>query len=152
MSQARLHGLLSGLKDFLSGIHSIVKTTIEENEAFIVNMNSEWQLYEKGELANGEEIRNFAPYASFTVMIKSAKSQPTDRVTLRDTGDFHKSFFIITDSEKFEITASDPKTKELYLHYSEHIFGLNYENIGELIEAFIRPALVDRLQKLANNG
>lgn len=56
-------------------------------------MNAEEQLFEQGINRLGVDIMDYAPYSPLTIAIKEEKGQPTNRVTLRDTGDFEASFF-----------------------------------------------------------
>lgn len=56
-------------------------------------MNAEEQLYEQGINRLGVDIMDYAPYSPVTIEIKKALGQPTNRVTLRDEGDFESSFF-----------------------------------------------------------
>lgn len=71
----------------------IISNIIYENEAYIVDMNAEEQLYEQGVNNLGVSIMDYRPYSEITIEIKKAKGQPTNRVTLRDEGDFESSFF-----------------------------------------------------------
>ena len=89
------------------------KECVESNVAEICELNSDKQLYEKGENALGVSIDTYRPYAPLTIEIKTMKGQPTDRVTLKDTGDFYESFFISADNEGFFIDATDWKRNEL---------------------------------------
>ena len=65
---------------------SYVRSIVEANDAWIVDMNAEIQLYEQGRDGAGVEIMSYAPYEPVTIEIKRSKGQPTNRVTLRDTG------------------------------------------------------------------
>lgn len=132
-------GLSSGL---------FIKRIVQENEAFIVDMNTEDQLYEKGVNNLGVSIDDFAPYANLTIEIKEVKGQPTDRVTLRDEGDFHSSFFLDIGDTQFEVKASDPKTGKLIKKYGRQILGLTQENIQELIDYYIKPGLEKDIKSL----
>lgn len=123
---------------------------IEDNEPFILDMNSEDQLYEQGINRTGVKIESYMPYSPITIEIKQGKGQPTNRVTLRDEGDFEASFYLIVNDEQFEITASDIKTEDLVYKYGEEIFGLTEENLSELIWQYIYPALVLKLKDILN--
>jgi len=127
---------------------NMISEIIENNDAEIIEWNSEEQLFEKGITANGVSIATFAPYSPVTVEIKQGKGQPTDRVTLRDTGDFHNSFFLDIDKEKFEIYASDWKTRTLTDLYGEDIFGLTPDNIKDLKEYILLPELQKQARKI----
>jgi hypothetical protein len=123
-----------------------VQQIIYDNEAYIVDLNAEEQLYEQGVNNLGVSISDYAPYSPVTIEIKKAKGQPTNRVTLRDEGDFESSFFLEVGQNQFEIKASDWKTEELIKKYGRQILGLTNENIEKLIWDFIYPDLLSKLK------
>ena len=96
---------------------SMVQNIIEQNEPFIVDCVANKQLFDKGVNALGVSIMDYRPYTPLTVQLKSEKNQPTDRVTLKDTGDFHKSIKVDADRTYFEIYATDWKTDDLKEKY-----------------------------------
>lgn len=125
----------------------LIQNIIWENEAYIVDMNAEEQLFEQGINRLGVEISDYAPYGPVTIEIKEAKGQPTNRVTLRDEGDFESSFFLEVGTKQFEIKASDWKTEELIKKYGRQILGLTDENIAILIWQYIYPDLMNEAKK-----
>lgn len=124
-----------------------IQNIIYENEAFIIDMNAEEQLFEQGINRLGISISDYAPYSPYTIQIKEQKGQPTNRVTLRDEGDFESSFFLQVSDKQFEIKAGDFKTEELIKKYGRQILGLTYENISQLIWSYIYPDLIDITKK-----
>lgn len=124
----------------------MIREVVEDSEAWIVDMNVEEQLYKRGVDSLNESIMGYRPYTQFTIRIKEQKGQPTDRVTLRDTGDFESSFYVVADNMQFDITASDEKTGELIRKYGREIFGLTEENIQRLIEEYLLPGLVAKIR------
>lgn len=125
----------------------LIQNIIWENEAYIFDMNAEEQLFEQGINRLGVEISDYAPYSPVTIEIKEAKGQPTNRVTLRDEGDFESSFFLEVGTKQFEIKASDWKTEELIKKYGRQILGLTDENIAILIWQYIYPDLMNEAKK-----
>lgn len=125
----------------------LIQNIIWENDAYIVDMNAEEQLFEQGINRLGVEISDYAPYSPVTIAIKEAKGQPTNRVTLRDEGDFESSFFLEVGTKQFEIKASDWKTEELIKKYGRQILGLTDENIAILIWQYIYPDLMNEAKK-----
>ena len=119
----------------------LIQQIILDNESYIVDMNAEVQLYEQGINNLGVDIADYAPYSPLTIEIKQSKGQPTNRVTLRDEGDFESSFFLEVGNTQFEIKASDWKTEELIHRYGRQILGLTDENISVLIWQYIYPDL-----------
>lgn len=130
-----------GVRSFQNEMSLIISKIVVSNEAYIVDMNAEEQLYEQGVNNLGIKISDYQPYTPFTVSIKHLKNQPSGRVTLRDTGDFHSSFYVQIGNEQFEIKASDSKTTELIQKYGRQILGLTSQNISELIWQYIFPDL-----------
>lgn len=125
----------------------LVQKIIWDNEAYIIDMNAEEQLFEQGVNRLGVSIMDYAPYSPVTIAIKEAKGQPTNRVTLRDEGDFQSSFFLEVGDKQFEIKASDFKTEDLIKKYGRQILGLTDENIAILIWQYIYPDLMDEAKK-----
>lgn len=135
-------GLVSGM---------YIQRIITDNEAYIVDMNAEIQLYEEGVNRLGVSIMDYAPYRPLTIAIKEEKGQPTNRVTLRNTGDFESSFYIEVGDRQFEIKASDWKTEALIKKYGRQILGLTDENILSLIWDYIYPDLMKKAKEVILN-
>lgn len=144
----RLDDLINKLKSLESEMFEAVKMVLQDNKEIILDMNSEEQLYEKGITRHGVEIASFAPYSPITVEIKREKGQPTNRVTLRDEGDFHYSFYIEFTETGFEIKASDWKAKNLVANYGESILGLTEENFRDLAVNYVAPEILKILKTL----
>jgi hypothetical protein len=132
-------------EDLTSG--KMIQKIIQENEAAIIDMNAQEQLFESGENSLGVSIASYAPYTPITIEIKRMKGQPTNRVTLRDEGDFESSFYLVISDKQFEIKASDWKTEELVEKYGSSILGLTKENIASLTWDYIYPELMDTFKK-----
>lgn len=145
--------LLERVKRFNSDLTEgkIFQEVIKENESVIVDMNAETQLFEKGVNALGVSISSYRPYSDKTVEIKKMKGQPYNRVTLRDTGDFHSAFFVRVSRENFSIDSTDWKTKKLVKKYGDQkgdIFGLTDENLTELITEYVAPEVLEIAKKM----
>ena len=143
-----IEDLINRVQNFESNINQYIKAEIAEDEAYICDMNSQNQLYERGINSKNKKIADYAPYTSTTIAIKKLKGQPTNRVTLRDTGEFHASFFLYIDDYKFFIDATDDKVNKLAFKYGEDIFGLTDDNINELTWEYIYPMLTDKIRNL----
>ena len=132
-------------EDLTSG--KMIQKIIQEHEAEIIDMNAQEQLFESGENSLGVSIASYAPYSPITVEIKRLKGQPTNRVTLRDEGDFESSFYLVISDKQFEIKASDWKTEGLVEKYGSSILGLTKENIASLTWDYIYPELMETFKK-----
>lgn len=129
-----------------------VQQIIWDNDAYIIDLNAEVQLYEQGVNRLGVDIMDYMPYAPLTIEIKEQKGQPTNRVTLHDEGDFAGSFFLDVGDKQFEIKASDWKTEELIKKYGRQILGLTDENIASLIWQYIYPDLLAKAKNVIYGG
>jgi len=141
-----LHNLTESLRNFQETIEQKIVEVFTENQDDIVYYVSEIQLYMEGMRgSDGAFIMDYMPYSRLTIKLKEIYGQPTDRVTLRDTGDFHKSFRIEPTDETIEITADDWKTEELKDRYGEGIMALSDEHLQSVKQAFVLPGLRSKL-------
>lgn len=115
---------------------------VREQIHLALDYNTESQLYERGIDADGNSLGEYTP---FTVETKRRKGQPTDRVTLKDEGDFHRGFFATTDKFPIVFGSSDPKADMLEDKYG-NIFGLTTDNKKAFVED-IKPYIVDNCRK-----
>lgn len=144
---ATLRNLEYRLRAFKDNLPMYLEDIIRDKEDVIVSAIADDQLYRRGINGRGEKIMSYMPYTAKTIQNKKRKGQPTTRVTLRDTGAFHKSMFVVFDSEGFYITASDEKTQDLVEKYGEEIFRLTDKNFTRIIRSHIRKELVKRLKR-----
>lgn len=135
-------GLVSGM---------YIQRIIMDNEAYIVDLNAQDQLYEEGINRLGVSIMDYAPYRPLTIAIKEQKGQPTNRVTLRDTGNFESSFYLEVSDKQFEVKASDWKTETLIKKYGRQILGLTDDNISSLIWDYTYPDLIEKAREVILN-
>ena len=144
---ATLRNLEYRLRAFKDNLPMYLEDIIHDKEDVIVSAIADDQLYRRGINGRGEKIMSYMPYTAKTIQNKKRKGQPTTRVTLRDTGAFHKSMFVVFDSEGFYVTASDEKTEKLVKKYGEEIFRLTNKNFTRIVRSHIRKELVKRLKR-----
>lgn len=139
-----LNDLLGRVKTFNEGLTggTYIAEIIERNDWQIIGWNADDQLYDKGITATGVSIWDYAPYSPVTIQYKQEEGQPYDRVTLRDTGEFHQSFYLQIDNEKFAFDAEDWKTRDLLRLYGDEIMGLTDYNIQRLEDEILLPELM----------
>ena len=108
-------------------------------QQYIILQNTRGQLFQ-GIDAEGVLLESIGgDYTAFTVARKDARGQPSDRVTLKDTGDFYKSFSIDVSQKEFVITANFyKKGKDLRDRWGNSLAGLTDESKADLIR-FILP-------------
>ncbi len=102
--------------------------------------------YNRGQMYEGvraDDTTIEPEYSPLTVLIKTAKGQPTDRVTLRDTGDFYDSIKVDVNSNAYEVYATDEKTVRLTTKYGDKILGLSKSSKATYVEQIVRPRLED---------
>ena len=144
---ATLRNLEYRLRAFKDSLPMLLEDVVRDKEGVIVSAIADDQLYRRGINGKGEKIMDYMPYTAKTIKNKRKKGQPTTRVTLRDTGAFHESMFVVFDSEGFYITASDEKTQDLVEKYGKEIFRLTNKNFTRIIRSHIRKELTKRLKR-----
>lgn len=144
-----LRNLEYRLRKFKDHLPDMLEDIIRDKEDVIISAIADDQLYRRGITGKGKKIMSYAPYTPYTIRVKKEKGQPTTRVTLRDTGAFHESMFIVFDSEGFYITASDEKTQALIAKYGEEIFRLTDNNLTRILRVHVRREFVKRIKRAA---
>lgn len=145
---ATLRNLEYRLRKFKDSLPMLLEGIIRDKESVIVSAIADDQLFRRGINGKGIKIMSYAPYTPTTIRIKKRKGQPTTRVTLRDTGDFHKSMLVVFDSEGFYITATDKKTPGLVEKYGGEIFRLTDKNLTRIVRSHVRKELVKRIKRI----
>lgn len=136
--------MLDKVKSLEPNFDLLMAEAVRGSEEEILSLNTEDQMYKKGVDAKGEKIA--PPYTEGTKAIKRAKGQPTNRVTLRDTGDFHESVFVDAEEKALRFGADDPKAEKLYKKYGPDVIGLTAENIKRA-GALLVPGLIRGIKK-----
>lgn len=137
--------LINRLTDYRDNINNYMEDITRSIEDEIKELNVHQQ-YDLGQDRYGNEIR--PEYTRFTVQIKTMKGQPTDRVTLQDTGEYHESFKIRYEIEGFELYATDWKTSSINKKYGETIYGLQDSAAQELADRVYKPRMIQKLKKI----
>ncbi|MCP4336241.1 MAG: hypothetical protein GY679_00100 [Mycoplasma sp.] len=120
----------------------LAEQTLLEMDEFIAELNRK-QMYDKGVRADGSEIT--PEYSGLTEFFKRQKGQIVNHVTLKDSGDFHKSIFADIYSSDLVLDATDKKTNSLLEKYGE-VLGLTEESLMILQNEF-RPRYVKNIEK-----
>ena len=137
MKKTRLHNFIEVFLTRNSSLPIIAQRAffdiLENEEKEMAEINRE-QL-DDGEYTTGNDIT--PAYTSLTVSIKKAKGQRFDKVTLRDTGNFHNSISYDVVDNSVIISASDSKTAKLNRKYrrkkGREIYGLQPERYNNSI-------------------
>lgn len=147
-----LRNLIYRLRKFKDVLSEELRNEILRNEDVIVKMITEDQLYDLGIEGRGIEIMSYQPYSPRTIRKKIRKGQPTDRVTLKDTGEFYSSLHVEFDERGFYVTSTDDKAVYLLERYGRTIFRLSDENLSKLLYEHIRPSLAEKLKEYLKHG
>lgn len=121
------------IKRFFSiDMEKVVMDSVKEYSREIVSMQQE-QMF-SGVASKGDPID--PAYTKNTRTMKKLRGQPTDRVTLKDKGNFYKRQFVRFTKNTFEVDSRDKKTADLKEKYhgnrGSDIFGLTEENTDRL--------------------
>ena len=138
-------GFIKRVREIKALINPTLKQVFTVKKAEVIKINTEQQLYDKGENALKISLKIKNPYAFRTKLAKRRKGQPTDRVTLKDTGAFYSSFKVIPRNNEVEITATAEYTKYLLDKYGEEILGLQEEFLKTFYEDNIEPKLEKKI-------
>lgn len=144
---ATIRNLEYRLRAFRDSIPNLLEDAVRSQEAVIVSAIANDQLYRRGINGRGKKIMDYAPYRPRTIQAKKRKGQPTTRVTLRDTGEFHKSMFLVFDEEGFYVTSDNRKTPFLIKKYGDPIFRLTDKNFTRIVRVHIRREIERKLRQ-----
>lgn len=147
-----IRNLVYRLRKFKSILDQELKDEILRHEDVIVEMITQDQLYELGIEGRGVEIMSYMPYRPRTIKKKLKKGQPTNRVTLKDTGSFYASLHVEFDDTGFYVTSTQDKTKYLLKKYGKTIFRLTDNNLKVLLNEYIKPSLKEKMKEYIKNG
>lgn len=144
---ATIRNLEYRLRAFRDSLPNLLEDAVRSQEAVIVSAIANDQLYRRGINGRGKKIMDYAPYKPRTIQAKKRKGQPTTRVTLRDTGEFHKSMFLVFDEEGFYVTSDNRKTPFLIKKYGDSIFRLTDKNFTRIVRVHIRREIERKLRQ-----
>jgi len=127
-------------------IEKTVLEIVKKESNFVTDLNTDDQLGLQGIDSLGKSLGTYRPFTIEKKQGQSGFAGVTDHVTLFDVGDFHKSFFVKSNSFPIVIDAKDSKRDELADKYGEDIFGLTERSKTEL-----NDVVIPQLQNLIKN-
>ena len=121
----------------------------QDFQSEVIRINTQLQLFEKGQDSTGRELESIGGgYSPVTIEIKRSKGQPVDRVTLKDTGDFYKSFQVVPYKGGFEIKADPIKDDaNLYVEWGEDIIGIQEDYKYIILDKYVEE-IFKRIESL----
>lgn len=137
--------LIGNLTKYRDNINNYMEDITRSIEDEIKELNVHQQ-YDLGQDRYGNAIT--PEYAESTIRYKRRKGQPTDRVTLQDTGQYHDTFKIRYEAEGFELYANDWKAGFLDRKYGKEIYGLQDEAARELADQVYQPRMIQKLKNI----
>lgn len=101
----------------------------------IIDLNTQEQLFEQGIDSKG---RSLGEYSTYTRGLKQNKGQRVDHITLKDTGEFYRSFSLKLEGASFRIVADAQKEDtNLFKEYGIDILGLTEDSMSVVTTAAI---------------
>ena len=132
-----LNDLKKTVEDLQNAINNSIQESISQNNQVILELQTQEQMYQ-GIDSKGIDIK--PAYANSTIKIKRKKGQPTDRVTLFDTGAFYNSLEIIAGQNDAIIRTVISYSVFLVDKYAD-ILGLDEENWTVFLEKYTIPTI-----------
>jgi len=132
-----LNDLKSTVEMLEKTINSSIQESITQNNQVILELQTQEQMYQ-GIDSKGIDIK--PAYADSTIKIKRRKRQPTDRVTLFDTGAFYNSLEIIAGQNDAIIRTIISYSVFLVDKYAD-ILGLDEESWTKFLENYTIPTI-----------
>jgi len=132
-----LNDLKSTVEMLEKTINSSIQESITQNNQVILELQTQEQMYQ-GKDSKGIDIK--PAYADSTIKIKRRKRQPTDRVTLFDTGAFYNSLEIIAGQNDAIIRTIISYSVFLVDKYAD-ILGLDEESWTKFLENYTIPTI-----------
>lgn len=127
------------LEEVRNSVNKLVQETFEEHKSLIIHYNADEQMYKLGQDAKGSIIR--PAYRPATIRLKRKKGQPTDRVTLKDTGRFHKTLIVTPKENYVEISSDLEYAKYLFKKYGDDVLGIQEELLKEFVTRYVVPKI-----------
>ena len=132
-----LNDLKKTVEDLQNAINNSIQESISQNNQVILELQTQEQMYQ-GIDSKGIDIK--PAYADSTIKIKRRKGQPTDRVTLFDSGEFYKSLEVIAGKNDAIIRTIISYSVFLVNKYAD-ILGLDEENWTVFLEKYTIPTI-----------
>jgi hypothetical protein len=133
-------------KNRLENMRSKVVRALEETVKVTTHLVEDLNAGQLNEGVNADNQNITPPYAELTKQIKKLKGQPTDRVTLKDTGAFHRSFNVMFETDGFMVDSKDELKNKLVEKYGA-ILGLTDKSKQQYIND-MKEALLNKFRQI----
>jgi len=115
-----------------------------------VNSNSkEFEELQRKQFDSGKDAKGKTrePYALSTQRYKRRKGQPTNRVTLKDSGDSYREVNVSANMNGVEIDVPTDYFKYMVTKYGEDTIGVEPDKWREYIEKYILPEIANEFTR-----
>lgn len=107
-------------------------------------------MYEKGIDGFGKSLGQYSPFTKQfknTIAGRLGRDTRSDHITLRDTGEFHRSIRVRLQRDGIKID-SDPIKEDtnLLVEYGEEILFLTEENLTEFRNIYLKNDLINSIR------
>jgi len=146
---ATVFELAERMDEVIAGLDNEISNILNEVEPIIVEQQKE-RLFQGKYVSGNEIIPEYKPYTIFVKHYLKSPTQPTDRVTLKDTGDFYNQIFAAQLGNEVLIDSGDEKSgmlKEKYEKGGESLFGFTEDNVLQNY-AITTPMLTDYTKRI----
>lgn len=116
-----------------------LRQVFTQNADVIKFIQTQEQLFKRGE--DSRSISITPKYAQSTLAHKLRKRQPTDRVTLKDTGDFYESINVVATKDSLVIETSIEYAHFLVKRYGKEILGIQRIELSSFYEKYIEKEI-----------
>lgn len=137
--------LRNKVKRLKDTVNKEIRSTVDANKGLI--KDEQVKQFFAGKDANTKAI--VPDYAISTKIIKESKNQPTNRVTLRDSGELYKSISVIAKKETYEINTGVEYFKYLVTKYDQNeLLGLQQQFKQDFTQRYIIPNISKRFKEI----
>ena len=134
------------LRELENSINPSIKKAVNDNSTILEVQQTEEQ-FDKGK--DAFNISFIPSYAESTKRTKRRKLQPTNRVTLKDTGDLYNNLTVKGTSSQIVIAPNVEYFGFLVDHYNNNqILGIQPKAMQEFTDKYICKEIVETFNKL----
>lgn len=113
----------------------------------VIRLNTIDQLFDRGVDSLNKSLGDYAPY---TVEDKKRKGQKHSNITLKNKGNFYKTFRVEVTVDKIKISANPIKDNDnLFDDFGVEIVGLTTENTKRISELILKNIIIYVKKELA---
>lgn len=149
----KVEALKNVINNFVSLREEVIISNVyklNEVKDYIVELNTEGQptsqLYEQGVNSDGQQLGNYTSRSIF-LKLTGTGDKKIDHITLKDTGEFYRSFKVEVMKNGFEIIANPLKPdNDLTDRFGKEIIGLSEQN-KEILSNYLQPFILSELRK-----